>query len=277
MDSGGAESGAASDRLRISGIGASVDLRPVGAHAPQLLGHLRRLWARCLSHAGSESAATLTVNLAEGHADLPRTPNALEIVGSDLSLLLERTTQAITSALIAARAGKLLMFHAGGVSHPVTGKSLVFVAESRTGKTTLAKLLATQLGYLSDETIGIDEELRIHPYPKPLSVRSDDGHAREEISPDALHLLPAHEQPTLSRLVILDRNPSHLGPPQVEEIDLFDAIITLAPQTSSLSALPQGLQRIADLVAHTGSVLRLRYAEAQSLVPLATELIGAPA
>lgn len=67
------------------------------------------------------------------------------------------TTQDITRALIAAQIGTLLMLHAGAVSDPVTGRSLVYVAAGGTGKTTLTRRLGQRFGYLTDETVGIDK------------------------------------------------------------------------------------------------------------------------
>lgn len=46
-------------------------------------------------------------------------------------------------ALISTQTGRLLMFHAGAVAHPVIGRSLVFIAEGGTGKTTLARPQST--------------------------------------------------------------------------------------------------------------------------------------
>jgi len=53
------------------------------------------------------------------------------------------------------------MLHAGGLCNPETGASVVYVAPSRTGKTTLTLSLSGRFGYLSDETIALDEQLHI--------------------------------------------------------------------------------------------------------------------
>lgn len=259
--------------IAVTGLGASVDIEPVGNRSQHLRDTLTPLWARCAPASPQHPSATVTVDLSESGAAISRGTNALE--GSDERLLIERTTQAVTLALIKAQAGRMLMLHAGAVSNPTSGRSLVYAAESQTGKTTLTMTLARSYGYLTDETVAIDESLRIWPYPKPLSVRSD--HApRREIAPDELGLLPTPPRPTLGRLVILHRDPT-LTAPHVEELDLFDAIIALAPQTSSLGLLDRGLSRISSIVERTGPVLRIRYAEAPSLLPITAGLIGAPA
>jgi hypothetical protein len=63
-----------------------------------------------------------------------------------------------------------LVIHAGGVEHGGTG--IVFPAAMEAGKTTLtAGLVRAGFDYLSDEAVIIDREtLRIHRYPKPLSL-----------------------------------------------------------------------------------------------------------
>jgi hypothetical protein len=78
-----------------------------------------------------------------------------------------------------------LILHAGGVGH--NGVGLVFPGEMETGKTTLAAgLVRAGLGYLTDEGVAIDREtLRIHPYPKPLSVDRGAWPLFPELEPDA--------------------------------------------------------------------------------------------
>lgn len=104
-----------------------------------------------------------------------------------------------------------------------------------------------------------------------LSMRSRDGAARAETAADDLRLQPAHDHPTLARIAIINRDPQHTGPATAEELDLFDAIMQLAPQMSSLGAMPAGLQQLAAVVGRTGPVLQITYSEAESVLPLAHE------
>ena len=169
------------------------------------------------------------------------------------------------------------MLHAGAVCHPDTGRSLVYVAEGGTGKTTLTRVLARNYGYLTDETVGIDADHRVLPYPKPLSVRAPEGPGpKEEHSPDDLGLVRPPAEREVVRLVLLDREDGHGDEPDVAELGLLDAVTAIAPQTSALYALPSGLRRCADLIEATGPVLRVRYSEAESLRDLTAELIGRP-
>ena len=267
-----------SPSLRIGGIGAQVDVRLGGSRGDELRDHHTTAWSRCLTSVEGPEGEPLSLFLHDSDQDEDEVTERHETTlgSSDLEMLLTRTTQAVTTSLIGAQAGRLLMFHAGAVSHPVTGRSLVFIAEGGTGKTTLSRLLGEHYGYLSDETVAIDATNRILPYPKPLSVRTDRGGVKHELGPDQLGLNTPVADPTVARLILLDRYEDHTGAPEVSDLDLFDAIPALAPQTSSLHAMDRGLHRCADMIADTGPVLRVVYQEASSLLPLVADLIGAP-
>src|SRR6266581_3138481 len=65
--------------------------------------------------------------------------------------------------------------HAGVVSW--RGRAILVPGRTFTGKTTLvAELIRAGASYYSDEYAAIDEQGRVHPFPKPLSVR--DGYRR---------------------------------------------------------------------------------------------------
>jgi hypothetical protein len=248
--------------LRLHGLGAVVEVRCTGAAGDALEAAMRVAWSRCLvtSEVSPVQAQPIEVRL-DDPAELP------------LRMML--TTQRVTRSLIGARVGELLMFHAGAVSHPMTGRSLVYVAAGGTGKTTLSRLLGQGLGYLTDETVGIDASGEIHPYPKPLSVRrTSDPRIKDELSPDHLGLLTAPARPTVSRLVLLDRNPAETGT-VLEELSVMDAIFSLVEQSSSLTALPRPLHRMAELIDSTSAVIRVRYHDAAETSRELIELIDA--
>ena len=192
-----------------------------------------------------------------------------------LARVLQSITQTVTRAFIEAEAGKLFMLHAGACANPDTGATVAYVARGGMGKTTLTRLLGMELGYITDETVGIRPDLIIAPYPKPLSVRPEGGHGPKiETSPDDLGLVNAPPSPRLARIVLLHRDQDHTGAPQLTELSLAEAIVDLAPESSSLSSLPRPLHLVADVIERTGPVLRCDYAEASELVPLLAELVS---
>lgn len=249
--------------LRICALDSSVEVRFDEPGTGPMLDAAARAWSRCLTdRPGSRPAEPLDVLPPRDGTDL------------ELTAALQALTQAVTQRLIAAQIGRLLMLHAGAVSHPVTGDALVFVAPGGTGKTTLTRVLARSYGYLTDETVGVDAAGRIHPYPKPLSLLLPAGSLKHEASPDNLGLARAHPDPRVRRVIVLSRPPGHVGAPHVEELGTLDAVEQILPQTSSLARLPRPLVTLAALTEQCGPVLRCRYAEADDLVALAAELIG---
>ncbi len=201
-------------------------MRCVGQRSAVLASAMRDAWSRCLDDTVSEGA----------HSAIPAVPaTPLEIrfdVDGDLAPQLMVTTQEITRSLITAQIGRLLMFHAGAVSNPLTGESLVYVAPGGTGKTTLTRRLGSRLGYLTDETVGMDTAGRIRPYPKPLSIRRPNGPGKDEVSPGAAGLLRAPASAHVTRIVLLDRQqPSEGAGVELEQMSFMDALFALVPQT----------------------------------------------
>jgi hypothetical protein len=207
-----------------------------------------RLWARCLL---PDAAPGAEVALRRGSS-------------------LVSATQQITHALIAARAGELLMLHAGAVAHPATGRALVFAAPGGTGKSTLTRRLGRSYGYLSDETVGIHPDtLLIHPYPKPITLAPDHGLRKLENSPDDLGLLPAPPSPMLADLAVLRRTPGR-DHATFTALPVLDALGMIAPETSSLAKLPSPLHLMAEVHRRAGCTL-VEYGESEQIIDWCTD------
>lgn len=267
--------------IHVAGLGVRVPVHLGGARVDELGQAMRRAWSRALCDPGAlpEAAAValeLTASGEGGPGFSPRRDDRL-LTSDDLATLLTQATQRITLSVIEAGTGELLMFHAGAVCHPQTGHSLVFVAQGGTGKTTLSRTLGAHgYGYLTDETVGITGDLRILPYPKPLSTRSElTREFKHEYSPDELGLGRHHPEPRVVGLVLLSRDDS-TAEPRREPLGLLDAIVAVTPESSALAALERGLHSCADLIGAVGGVERWTYAEASSLVPWVEALLGAP-
>ncbi|WP_024817816.1 ATP-binding cassette domain-containing protein [Arthrobacter sp. 31Y] len=179
-----------------------------------------------------------------------------------------------TLAAIEAQRGRLLMLHAAGVSNHA-GQVLVLIGPSGRGKTTLAQTLGGGLGYVTDETVGIDANGAIHPYRKPLSVIRAGEAYKEQIAPSALGLRKLPEGPLhLGALVLVSRTENHTGKPQISAVGLCAALAALVPEVSYLSEMDQPLQTLARHVDRCGAIKEVIYGEASDLVPLVEALFN---
>lgn len=212
-------------------------------------------WSRCLS-------------------DGPPTDDAGSTVAGAGSMTA--LTQAVTLELITRRTGELLMLHAGAVCDRSTGATVAYAAHGGTGKTTLTTLLGQTLGYVTDETVGIvPGTWEVRAYPKPLSIRSGDpAEPKAEHSPDRLGLGHSHAAPWLTALLVLRRDPE-LVSPRFTRLGLFDAIMALVPETSSLARLERPLHLLADLYRDLGGFWLVEYAQAEDIATWVRSLVEA--
>lgn len=258
-----------STELRLHAGGVQVCVVVPAEHAERLT----HQWSWCLAplprdETSSPPAPSETLDVRPAYdTDGGGTP---DLVAADYAV-----TQMVTAALVEALVGSRLMLHAAGVTHPEHGL-LVLVAPSGTGKTTAARALAQRgLGYLSDETVVLDAEGRAHPYPKPLSVVLDgDAPSRkQQHSPDDVGLAPPTLPARASRVVLLERDDDHQGPPELSAAPTLDALVDLIPHSSALARLEQPLTWLVDLLDRCGGAFRLRYREVLETVPLLTTLL----
>ena len=267
----------------VHGLSAAVPIVVGGGRSAELADAVLDAWSRCLAPAPDALAAepVHALLLADGESAPAPGDGDRGVSSTDLDRLMQSLTQAVTSSLIAARTGRLLMFHAGGVSLP-DGRSLVMVAPGGTGKTTLTRRLAgaappglPALGYLSDETVALDPASGIiHPYPKPLSLRPEDGRGPKlETSPDALGLGVAPSAPRLAQLVLLRRPRGHEGPPALTLLSTLDALVALTPETSALGRLDRPLHAFEDVLLRLPPVRIVEYAEGADVAPLLRGLL----
>ncbi|WP_353952007.1 hypothetical protein V6K52_00795 [Knoellia sp. S7-12] len=176
----------------------------------------------------------------------------------------------ITLASLRRRRGSAVLLHAAGVSRG--DRAIALVGQSGAGKSTASRVLGRHFGYLSDETVAIEEDGRVAPYPKPVSVITDPAAPwdKGEWSPDELGLRKASEPAYLTGLVVLERDPGRTVP-ELVELPLVDAMLAVIAQSSSLPLLDRPLHRLAELASGSGGPYLLRYSEIGDCV----ELLGA--
>jgi hypothetical protein len=101
----------------------------------------------------------------------------------DLDLILEILESDLQISV--AEAAPRVFIHAGVVGWQ--GKAILIPGRSFSGKTTLvAELVKAGADYYSDEYAIVDQRGRVHPYPKPLSIREGAGNRQKKYPVEAL-------------------------------------------------------------------------------------------
>lgn len=264
-------------RLRVLGSSVNVQFTGPESAAESLAAGVRRRWHLCLRD--DDDAPDRLIEAVLRPPDETRRPRHWDradtvVEDSDERRLLQRLTQSITHAIIEHQTGQLLMLHAAALTHQETGATAVFVAPGNTGKTTLSHRLGQGRGYVTDETVGIRRDGGIEIYPKPLSVRRADwAGVKDETAPGDLGLVPPAVDPWVAGIVLLSRDLEHVGEPLVEELELFDAVLGLSPESSGFMGTEAPLQWVADILGRTGGAKRVTYAEVTDLEPLLDSIL----
>lgn len=86
---------------------------------------------------------------------------------------------------VAEHAKDRIFVHAGCAVHG--GRAIVIPGRTMSGKSSLAiALVRAGASYFSDEFAVLDRRGRVHPYPRPLSIRPYDGSARVRLPVDEI-------------------------------------------------------------------------------------------
>ena len=165
------------------------------------------------------------------------------------------------------------MLHAGGLCDTQSGAAIVYVAPGGTGKTTVSRTLGPGRGYISDETVAVGADGTIVSYPKPLSVRRGVGGIKDETAPGSMGLESPPARPWLAGIVVLRRDLPWGEPVQVSQVGLLDALVMLAPETSSLTRMMSPLRRLGDVIEMGGGLRVVRYNEAAQLEPVIADVL----
>ena len=259
----------------------TLDVSGLDAH---LADELLHLWDRAIvtDAAGGAEAGHPAEASTEDAPDFVarRTDDGSVTVGErtqhaddlDVPYLVSRL---LTTASIVRRVGSCVMLHAAGIATD-DGGTVALVAASGTGKTTASRVLGRSLGYVSDETIAVEHDLTVRPYPKPLSIIVDPGAptSKHERSPDDLGLVRAPRSLHLSAVAVLDRR-DDVAEASLEPIGLVEALALVLPQTSGLVSLDRPLDRLARVLSVGGGPYRLTYRDIDDCVDLVADLAHA--
>lgn len=176
---------------------------------------------------------------------------ALDLLESDLHLH------------VAERARGKLFVHAGVVG--CRDRAVLIPGRTFSGKSTLvAALVRAGATYYSDEYAVLDASGRVHPYPKPLSVRREGGHRPQRLSVESLGGI-AGTRPLPVGLILISRyrpgahwRPHRLSPGQ--------AVLALLADTVPARRRPAAAFRtLRQVVSHAPAFKGVR-GEAEDLV-----------
>lgn len=214
---------------------------------------LRLLWERCRVPGASAGDAGV---------------EPFHVEGSDPYAV----SRALTLASLRRRRGSAVLLHAVGLSDG--DRAVALVGPSGAGKSTAALTLCRTFGYLSDETVAVEADGRVAPYPKPVSVLTDPEVPWEkaESSPDELGLRKASATAYLVGLVVLERDPTRTVP-ELAPMPLVDALLAVIAQSSSQPMLDRPLHRLAELASGSGGPYVLRYSEIGDCADLLRDLL----
>ncbi len=257
--------------LRVLGTRVAVDTSSLTSDERA---HLHSLWDWCLIDP-TAAPPEPGIRLVHERGTNPGPPTQI-VVGMDWEALPYRLSGAVTIEALRQRVGTDLLFHAAGLSDGA-GRVVVLVAASGTGKTTAARTLGTRLGYVSDESVAIRPDGSVTAYQKPLSLVQGESRVRKvEVSPEAAGLIRAPGDLTFARLVLLVRDPELEGAPVVEELDILDAAVRAAAQTSGLAKLTAPLDWLARALTTGGDPVALRYRDIDTCGDVVADLLATP-
>lgn len=244
-----------SSRLTLSALSATVAVEFDPAVSIDLVDRVRGVWSGALASPDAEPDRTLH------YSSVP-----------DEDRFLEALSGAVTLEALAHERGSALLLHACGIALP-DGHVLTFVGPSGRGKTTLSRALARDYGYVSDESISIDDALTVRPYRKPLSVVRP-GMPKEQVSPRAAGLRDLPDVPlSLAAIVLIERDET-LPAPVVEHVHFADAVTALVGQASYLADLPGTVATLARVCDRSGGIRLVRYAEAADVASVVEDLLA---
>jgi hypothetical protein len=165
---------------------------------------------------------------------------------------------------IAVHAPERIFVHAGAVAH--RGRLIVVPGGSFSGKSTLVgALLRAGATYYSDEFAVFDKTGRVHPYPRPLSLRSqgDDGTPH---TPESLGASTGKEPVAPSLILLTNYRPGAEWRPR--RLSSGEAVLGILSNTVPAQERPEESLAAITRAVNGAVVLESDRGEADALAPL---------
>jgi hypothetical protein len=176
-------------------------------------------------------------------------------------------------AAISVNAPEHIFVHAGVVA--CDGRALLIPGTSFSGKTTLvAALAAAGATYFSDEYAVLESDGRVHPYPRPLSIRGANGRRSHDKPARELGADTGREPARIAGILVTHYRPGARWDPA--PLSAGEAALHLLANTVPARARPeQALQTIARAVAPMKFAVRSDRGEAGAVIGPILEMLGA--
>lgn len=169
---------------------------------------------------------------------------------------------------LADRSPEKVFIHAGVVGWH--GQALLLPGRSFAGKSTLVlALVRAGATYYSDEYALLDEEGRVHAFPRPLSRR------REGLPPESIPLAPEGPLPPLPVGLVAECAFQPGARFQPETLTPGEGVLRLLANAVSARRQPERVLAALRHVAHSAPVLRTRRGDAAEAAAALLQLTGA--
>jgi hypothetical protein len=164
---------------------------------------------------------------------------------------------------IAEAARRRIFVHAGAVGW--NGQAIVIPGRSFSGKTTLvAELVRAGATYYSDEYAVLDNQGRLHPFPKPLSIRENGTAEQTDYPVEALGGKAGKKPLPVGLVVISDYKAGARWRPQA--LSAGQGTLEILAHTISARRQPEVALSTLHQVASRASVLKGKRGEARQVV-----------
>jgi hypothetical protein len=181
----------------------------------------------------------------------------------DLPPLLT-TLEKHAELLTAFRASDCLFVHAGVVGWQ--GQAILIPGRSMTGKTTLVKaLVEAGAVYYSDEFAVLDKEGWVHPYPRPLSIRGNNGQQARKTPVESLDRQIGVEPLRVGLVIVTEYQPEATWRPR--QLTPGQALLALMDNTVAARRNPAHSMPILKQVVAGAIALKSKRGEAGDIAP----------
>jgi len=168
---------------------------------------------------------------------------------------------------VAIRAPERTFVHAGAIEHE--GRAIIFPGHSFSGKTTLTEaFVRAGATYYSDEFAVLDNDGRVHPYAKPLSIRAGDQAMQKDHPVESLNGVAGVDAIPLGALIVTYYRPGAEWAPR--KLSAGEAALAVLSHTVTAQTRPGEAIRAISRAVENAVVLEGERGEAREL---ATELL----